>query len=100
MDQSVNTLTTERALLALVALWHRLPFTTGVWSWRSAVSSLFGLQTNDPNSTDVIKGQVDSFYEMLGNGLHSGVFEGCSLSDIIIRADNSFDWTSLPAEAG
>jgi hypothetical protein len=29
-----------------------------------------------------------------------GVLEGTSFADVIISADKSFDWSSLPAEAG
>lgn len=95
LDQSVNTTTTERALLALTAVWHRVPFNTDTWSWKSIVSSLFG--------SGIVNSSPSNCYELQDNtqqGVHKGGFEGCCFSDIIVKADNSFDWASLPAEAG
>jgi hypothetical protein len=97
LDKSVNTLTTERALLGLVALWNRVPFSTSTWSF----FSLLGLQTIPDNA---LKSDVEEFFEDFfedsSHRRHMGVLEGTSLADVIISADESFDWSSLPAKAG
>jgi hypothetical protein len=97
LDKSVNTLTTERALLGLVALWNRVPFCTSTWSF----ASLLGMQTYRDNP---LKSDVEEFFEDFfaesSHRRHMGVLEGTSFADVIISADESFDWSSLPAEAG
>lgn len=104
LEQAVNTLTTERALLALVALWNQLPFSTDTWSWKSVIHSLFGSSTAKQDTAAGNKEQVEDFYELLNDRLqqrlHLGVFEGCSLSGVVVRAEKGYDWHSLPAEAG
>lgn len=90
LDKSVNTLTIKRALLALPALWHRMPF-------------------NPANGTsgdhEALKDEVDEFYEEYDESSdspreHTGIFEGSALSGVIVAADKGFDWDSLPADAG
>lgn len=99
----MNTLTAERALLALVALWHQLPFSNDIWSWKSVVAGFFGLRSSVDAASDR-KADVESFYSQLGDEVrqrvHNGAFEGCSLTSIIVSADKSFAWSNLPAEAG
>ena len=106
LDKSVNTLTFKRALLALPALWHRMPLETVTWLTRARqdVFVRLGLSSNKLQPT--LKAEVDSFYARLGNTLsgeprqHSGIFEGSAMSGVILTADKTFDWDSLPAHTG
>lgn len=107
LDKSVNTLTTERALLALVSLWNRVPFSSGTWSFSSllggSVAGLLGRQAT-PEHDNPLRDDIEEFFEDFseeaGHRRHMGALEGTSLADVIMRADDAFDWSSLPAEAG
>jgi hypothetical protein len=101
LDKSVNTLTVKRALLALVALWHRMPLTPETW-FNKIVRKLGLSFATEPTT---FKEDVDGFMMEFDAGSsnprqHSGIFEGSALSGVILTADQGFDWDSLPAGAG
>lgn len=92
LDKSVNTLTFQRALLALAALWHRMPLQED--TWLTTLKKWFGSASN---SSPTFKTDVTEWYE---EREHAGTFEGSALSGVIMSADKEFDWSSLPAASG
>lgn len=102
LDKSVNLLTIKRALLALLGLWHRKPWQQEAWLSR-ALRSILSSSCSSQEAAPLISADVRRFYDSLdGDGprQHGGIFEGSALSGVILTADEAFDWSSLPAEAG
>lgn len=90
----------ERALLALVATWHRVPFESKTWA-SGKVSSVLKVRQSYEDDED--EDEVEEFLESLDDACprqHSGTFEGSALSDVILAAEEGFSWDSLPASAG
>jgi hypothetical protein len=66
-----------------------------VFCWTAGISS----KPDNPLKADVYE-FFEDFFEEASHRRHMGVLEATSLADVIIAADASFDWSSLPAEAG
>lgn len=96
LDKSVNTLTIKRALLGLAALWHRISSQDTTW--------VHGRRFFTDLSREQLRRNVETFYSEVADDnsprQHDGIFEGSALSGVIVAADKSFDWSSLPATAG
>jgi hypothetical protein len=107
LDKSVNTLTVERALLALVATWHRAPFESKTWARSETSSKSNSLKQSLGGAKsfelEFLQDELEEFFDGLDDEVprqHSGTFEGSALSGVIMSAEEGFDWGSLPASAG